>query len=426
MSLEPYNIGTLNTSNRITVVFYTEVVFMAMKVMYNAGAQMSLRELNANTSNASKALTKVSSGEKFSGASNDPASYTISERMREQIRSLFQDDQNVQNGSAMIRTAERGIDQIISNLRTMKEKAINAANDSNTDDDRRTIQKEIDQCRHVIDDIAIGTQYNGKILLDGRWTHGGLQSPKRGGGGANTTVENVVGGFKAGRNAIEVSAEQSGGYGIWQLDTDKQFSGGNFSVELDFSEMSFTNGNSFPEALHSQGFTILCRACPQYINVLFDSNKTAGQSTYNPTAGVAEDGTINPYAREFVIGVKTVKSAEDLAQAIYDGMSTTRGQKANGIPVDSKHSLTMYRDSSGKIFLSKNGSDMQFKEGTIPNPLTDPIEPVETEEKNQDRFGFNSVRRQGNTPMFILRTCASKLWALIELKSSLKTKQMTQ
>ena len=51
----------------------------------------------------------------------------------------------------------------------MKAKAIDAANDSNTDEDRATIQKEIDQRREVINDIVLGTKYNGKILLDGRW-----------------------------------------------------------------------------------------------------------------------------------------------------------------------------------------------------------------------------------------------------------------
>ena len=51
----------------------------------------------------------------------------------------------------------------------MKALAIDAANDSNTDEDRRTIQKEMDQRREVINDIVLGTKYNGKILLDGRW-----------------------------------------------------------------------------------------------------------------------------------------------------------------------------------------------------------------------------------------------------------------
>ena len=102
-----------------------------------------MRELNRNKKQGDSILAKLTSGQKFIGAQGNSASYAISEKMLEQIRSLFQDDQNIQNGSSMIKTAERGIDQIIQNLRTMKELAIDAANDSNTDDDRHIIQKEM-------------------------------------------------------------------------------------------------------------------------------------------------------------------------------------------------------------------------------------------------------------------------------------------
>ena len=141
---------------------------MAMKAMYNAGAQLSLGELNKNITKAGKALARVSSGMRIIGAQDDDsASFAISEKMREQIRSLLQDNQNVQNGSSMIKVAERGIDQIIQLLDHMKQLAIDAANDSNTDEDRRTLQKEFDSRMSTINDIVIGTEYNGKRLLDG-------------------------------------------------------------------------------------------------------------------------------------------------------------------------------------------------------------------------------------------------------------------
>ena len=141
---------------------------MASTVMHNAAAQLSLGELNKNITKAGKALARVSSGMRIIGAQDDDsASFAISEKMREQLRSLLQDNQNVQNGSSMIKVAERGIDQIIQLIDHMKQLAIDAANDSNTDEDRRTIQKEFDQRAATINDIAIGTQYNGKRLLDG-------------------------------------------------------------------------------------------------------------------------------------------------------------------------------------------------------------------------------------------------------------------
>ena len=262
----------------------------------------------------------------------------------------------------------------------MKELAIDAANDSNTDEDRATIQKELDQCIATIDDIALGTEFNGKILLDGRWAKGGIFIPASGGGGANTTAENVVSGFKEGNsNTVEVAPEVNGGSGDWQFTADKQFTGGNISVQLDFSDMTLSG--SYPSALTGQGFTILCAGCPQYVNIIFDANKTSAQSTFSSTAGVAEDGTTNPYAREYVIGVKGVNNASALSNAIYEGIAALKGKNANGVQVDSAHNLTINQDSSGKVFLSKYGPDMQFLEGTIPNPLTVPIEPVEVDLK---------------------------------------------
>ena len=58
-------------------------------------------------------------GERIIGLQDDDsASFGISEKMREQIRSLLQDNQNIQNGSSMLKVAERGIDQIVEELRT--------------------------------------------------------------------------------------------------------------------------------------------------------------------------------------------------------------------------------------------------------------------------------------------------------------------
>ena len=55
-------------------------------------------------------------------------------------------------------------------LKTLKEKAINAANDSNTDADRATMQKEFDQAIDQIDENAHQT-YNGQTLVDGSKEH---------------------------------------------------------------------------------------------------------------------------------------------------------------------------------------------------------------------------------------------------------------
>ena len=143
---------------------------MAMTLLNNTAAMMTLGELNKNITKVGKSLAKVSTGQRITGASEDSASFAISEKMREQIRSLEQDIQNVQNGSAMLKTAHGGIQNIVDELRSLKELAINAANDSNTDEDRAIIQRDFDKKRDTIDDIATWTNYNTKPLLDGTFS----------------------------------------------------------------------------------------------------------------------------------------------------------------------------------------------------------------------------------------------------------------
>ncbi len=142
---------------------------MAMVVKNNLMAVRTLNQMNQNNSELNKRLAKVSSGMKITSAGDDAAGYSISERMREQIRSLNQDVQNVQNGAAMIKIASGGVEDIINVLRAMKEKAINAANDSNSSEDRRTIQKELTQMTATINDMALDARYNGKRLIDGSY-----------------------------------------------------------------------------------------------------------------------------------------------------------------------------------------------------------------------------------------------------------------
>ncbi len=139
---------------------------MGMVVKNNMSAISTLNTLNKNSNALSKSLAKVSSGMKINGAADDASGYAISERMRVQIRGLDQANSNTQNGNAMMKVAEGAVSSTVDILKTLKEKVINAANDTNTDSDRQTIQKELNQSIDQIDDNANVT-YNGKYLVDG-------------------------------------------------------------------------------------------------------------------------------------------------------------------------------------------------------------------------------------------------------------------
>jgi flagellin len=143
---------------------------MAMVVKNNLSAKNTLNQLDKNEKAKNKNLKNLSSGLKINSAGDDASGLSISERMEVQIRSLDQDNQNSQNGVSMLKTAEGAVSSTVDILRTLKEKAINAANDTNTDADRATMQKEFDQAIDQIDENAHQT-YNGQTLIDGSKEH---------------------------------------------------------------------------------------------------------------------------------------------------------------------------------------------------------------------------------------------------------------
>lgn len=142
---------------------------MSITVMNNTASNLVLGELNRNNNKLSKSLKKISSGMRLSDASENSSDYAISEKMRAMIRSLGQDIENSKKGISLVKTAEGGICGIIDSLRTMKELALNSLNDHNSDEDRKILQKEFSSRMEEIEELASTTNYNGIILLDGRW-----------------------------------------------------------------------------------------------------------------------------------------------------------------------------------------------------------------------------------------------------------------
>lgn len=140
---------------------------MALTIMHDSACMSALTQVNINIAKQNKAMKQLALGERLTSAGDGAAEYSISEKMKVKMRALGQDKQNVQNGASMLQIAERAIQRQIDILRTVKAKVIDANNDTNTDEDRATIQKEIDQCWDQMEDIAYTTNFNGRYLLNG-------------------------------------------------------------------------------------------------------------------------------------------------------------------------------------------------------------------------------------------------------------------
>ena len=142
---------------------------MAMAILNSSSVALSLGELNKNTNKLAKDLKKVTSGTKITGADDGASEYAQSEKLRSLVRALGQDIENSQKGITLVKIAEDGIQGIVDSLKTMRELAINSLNDHNSDEDRKILQKEFSSRMAEIDEIASTTNYNGKILMDGKY-----------------------------------------------------------------------------------------------------------------------------------------------------------------------------------------------------------------------------------------------------------------
>ena len=138
-----------------------------MVVQHNMQAMNANRMLNITTSSQSKATEKLSSGYKINRAADDAAGLSISEKMRKQIRGLDQASTNAQDGISAVQTAEGALTEVHSMLQRMNELATQAANGTNSENDRQAIQNEISQLTTEIDRVAETTKFNETYLLKG-------------------------------------------------------------------------------------------------------------------------------------------------------------------------------------------------------------------------------------------------------------------
>ncbi len=140
---------------------------MAMIVQHNMTSMNTNRQLGIATTTLSKSTEKLSSGYRINRAADDAAGLAISEKMRSQIRGLNQASSNAQDGISLIQTAEGALQESHSILQRMRELAIQAANGTETDEDRGNIQDEIKQLQSELDRISTDTEFNTMKLLDG-------------------------------------------------------------------------------------------------------------------------------------------------------------------------------------------------------------------------------------------------------------------
>ncbi|MBQ9359755.1 MAG: hypothetical protein IJT96_01810 [Lachnospiraceae bacterium] len=138
-----------------------------MKINSNITAYITNNAYSQNEMRMGLSTAKLSSGYKLNTSGDDPANFAIASKMRSMIKGLEKVKVNTTTGTSVVQTAESAMVESQAMIQRLNELSIQAANGTNSANDRQAIQYEVDQLLKEIDRIAETTEFNGMKLLDG-------------------------------------------------------------------------------------------------------------------------------------------------------------------------------------------------------------------------------------------------------------------
>ena len=138
-----------------------------MRINHKISAMQTNSQLRKTNKNLDTALERLSSGYRINRAADDAAGMAISRKMKTQIEGLERASMNSSDGISVIQTAEGALNEVTAMLQRMRQLAVQAANGTNTNEDRLSIQQELNQLTAEIARISETTEFNTKTLLDG-------------------------------------------------------------------------------------------------------------------------------------------------------------------------------------------------------------------------------------------------------------------
>ena len=139
---------------------------MALAIATNNAALNAAASASSVNREMETSMARLSSGKRINSASDDAAGVAISSRLSAEIRGTDQAIRNALDGQALIDTAEGAHKEIENILQRMREISVQAANDTNNDQDRVNLQAEMNALVTEVDRIASTTTWAGEKLME--------------------------------------------------------------------------------------------------------------------------------------------------------------------------------------------------------------------------------------------------------------------
>jgi len=137
------------------------------RISTNVQALQANASLQKTNQNIGMRQLRLATGSQLNRAEDDSAGYSISKKLEARVRGQAQALANIGDAKSMLTVAEGSLNSVMDILQTMKEKAVQAGNDTMGDDEREAISSQITALSAEIGDIVGGATFNGNDLLDG-------------------------------------------------------------------------------------------------------------------------------------------------------------------------------------------------------------------------------------------------------------------
>lgn len=131
-----------------------------MNIQHNMSAASASRHLKLNEKGFRVSTQRLSTGYRINSAADDAAGLSISEKLRWQVRGMSRASENIGDGIALTQVADGALQEVHDLLQRMVELTVQAANDTNTEEDRVAIQQEISEIKSEINRISNDTEFN--------------------------------------------------------------------------------------------------------------------------------------------------------------------------------------------------------------------------------------------------------------------------
>ena len=140
---------------------------MSLVLNTNLSSMVAQNSLTASGGQLATALQQLSSGLRINTAADDAAGYAIVQGMTSQINGIDQAAHNANDGVSLAQTASGALQEVVNDLQTMRDLAVQSLNATNSGSDRSDLDAQFQQLKADINSVSSQTQFNGVNLLDG-------------------------------------------------------------------------------------------------------------------------------------------------------------------------------------------------------------------------------------------------------------------